>query len=121
MGDEHLIFSIKRLGVGMLGAAAVFCVLLGTCEMAMGFWPGIRYFAAAVPLVLLMGFAWRRPGPGGMLLLSLGLLQAVFFFLTLTQFSDKVRAAGIMSAPIFGAGVLFLWTAKLSKQPVEPK
>lgn len=110
--DESVYLGMKRLGAGFLGLIVTFCFLLGIGEAALGSRTGIQYFAAGIVAALLMLLAWKKPETGGGVLLLLALLSSTYFFLTLTQFADRLRAAGIMSAPLYGAGILFLIAAK---------
>jgi hypothetical protein len=121
MNDAQVIVPLKRLGLVMLGGILVFSTLLGLADLMLGYVWGLQHFAVCLPILLLMYAAWHRPGLGGWALLGLGLLSSAFFFLSMIQPQDKIRAALLMSAPLYGAGLLFLvaaWIGQLSKKTV---
>jgi hypothetical protein len=121
MNDAQFIQPLKRLGLVLLGGLLVFAALLRLGEIMLGYVWGLQHFAVCLPILLLMYAAWRRPGLGGVTLLALGLLSSAFFYLSMAQPEDKIRAGLLMAAPLYAAGLLFLlaaWIGQLSKKTV---
>jgi hypothetical protein len=109
------VSGLKIIALIPPGLAAAVLLLFTLGETAGGDWSGLGHLIFALPIGVLMWLGWKRPLWGGILLLLLGSLAALFF-------SDALRGPGwlapflIIVGPLSLSGLLLLGAAGLERK-----
>jgi hypothetical protein len=94
-----------------IGLLVAFLLLMGIGEVVGGDFSGIGHLLPAAALGLLMWLAWKRPLYPGMILVLLGIVNAVLYGSAMNRSQDWYIPILIMSVPLLLAGSFLLLAA----------
>jgi hypothetical protein len=106
---------LKIIALVFPGLTLAVLLLFALGETIGGDWSGLGHLIQAIPIAFLMWLGWKRPLPGGILLLVLSFLAAYSLIDALRR-PDGLAPFLIMIAPLFLSGILLLGAAGLEQK-----
>jgi len=103
--------------LALMGLYALFFLVFAVGEMAAGGLSGAMHLVSALAVVVLMLLARRRPVEGGIGLVVLGVLSALYLAAAMRgEWDFRVQGILLGAAPFAVCGLLFLAAAALARR-----
>jgi hypothetical protein len=104
---------LRVAALGVAGLSGAFWLVFAVGEVAGGDWSGISHAAPVAAMALLVLFAFRRPAPGAVALLTLGVAWSLYL--------RGWVAAAVMGGPFVVVGLLLGSAWLLHARKREPE
>lgn len=105
--------SLKRLGIGILIVPVGFLSLFLFGEVLSGDMSGLGHLFQILPLILILGLAYKKPFAGGLLLLFSGLVLGILYMLRAPFEPMTILLVEVsLFVPPFLSGLLLIYSSK---------
>jgi phosphoglycerol transferase MdoB-like AlkP superfamily enzyme len=108
--------SIKIIALSILGLMVAYWLITSTAALLGG---NARAFSTVFQMALILGlgvFSWKRPLPGGILIVLFGIVIAMYYLLVMDSMQAINAALALICLPMGISGLLLIEADWISKK-----